>query len=122
MRLYPKFNKFQYEDEESGKIYTFLFDECDFVRLVCWDGVNETIYFDFAECDITWSYMKEAIYVLCKNKIIFEKNSQNGVISYELFMNWIQANKPWGKLVRETIVDEINRMSTQIAFLSKGLV
>ncbi|MBQ6860236.1 MAG: hypothetical protein IJO08_01155 [Clostridia bacterium] len=122
MRLYPNWNKFQYEEEATGKIYTFVFDGVEFYRLICWDGVTETTYFDCAAEDITWSYMKEAILVLCKNKVVFEKVFQNDFISYELFMNWIQANKPWGKLVRETIVEEINRMSTQIAFLSKGLV
>ena len=122
MRLYPNCNKFQYEDEATRKMYTFVFDGMELYRLICWDGITETLYYDCGESDITWSYMKEAIFAICKNKIALETPCQNDFISYELFMNWMQQNKTWGKLVRETVVDEINRMSMQIAFLSKGLV
>ena len=103
-------------------MYTFVFDGMELYRLICWDGITETMYYEFDESDITWSCMKEAIFVLCKNRVVFENPCQNDFVSYEIFMNWIQQNKTWGKLIRETIVDEINRMSTQIAFLSKGLV
>ena len=68
MRLYPNCKKFQYEDESTGKMYTFVFDGVEFYRLICWDGITETMYYEFDESDITWSCMKEAIFVLCKTK------------------------------------------------------
>lgn len=120
MAVYGYTQRFQVEEEGTGKIYAFFFKDNVFSRLICWDDSTETEYFDLAKEELDESYVSEAILVLCKSKKVFEFEGNKDWITYKEFMQLMNKDEKFGPITRKIILREIERMSAQIVALTRG--